>query len=107
MPRTWSKYVGPNLYCDSSKLSVRVDRHDWFHWSQKEHVEVNDLDFDKAHLVEVRCEGKPLQATKFRFSDYKSTHVCVTYDVYGGIYLFDYTTRGWGCTKAAPKSRLP
>lgn len=97
VPETWSKYVGPGKFCESSKLSVRIDNGNTVRWPRKQRVEVRDLVLDQSHLVTARCSGKPLQATRFRFSDFKSTHVCVTYDVYGGIYIFDDTTRGWGC----------
>jgi hypothetical protein len=89
----------PGLYCEANKLSVRIDKSDTFQWPRKERVQVNDLALGQSHLVTARCAGKPLQAVKFRFSSFKSTHVCVTYDVYGGIYLFDYTMRGWGVSR--------
>ena len=104
VPDTWSKYIGPGKYCESSKLSVRIDDGDTVQWPRKQRVQVKDLALDRSHLVTALCAGKPLQAARFRFSDFKSTHVCVSYDVYGGIYLFDYTTRGWGCKKTSPAS---
>jgi hypothetical protein len=97
VPDTWSKYVAPGKYCESSKLSIRIDNGETLQWPRKQRVEVNDLALDRSRLVTARCAGKPLQAVKFRFSTFKSTHVCVSYDVYDGIDLFDYTTRGWGC----------
>jgi hypothetical protein len=104
VPDTWSKYVGPGKYCESSKLSVRIDNGDTVQWPRKQRVQVKDLALDQSHLVTARCGGKPLQAVRFRFSDFKSTNLCVSYDVYGGIYLFDYTTRGWGCKQTSPTS---
>jgi hypothetical protein len=104
VPDTWSKYVGPGRYCEPSKLSIRIDNGDTVQWPRKQRVQVKDLALDQSHLVTARCAGKPLQAARFRFSDFKSVHVCVSYDVYGGIYLFDYTTRGWGCKQAPPAS---
>ena len=104
VPDTWSKYIGPGKYCESSKLSTRIDDGDTVQWPRKQRVQVKDFALDRSHLVTALCAGKPLQAARFRFSDFKSTHVCVSYDVYGGIYLFDYTTRGWGCKKTSPAS---
>ena len=104
VPDTWSKYVGPGRYCEPGKLSIRIDNGDTVQWPRKQRVQVKGLALDQSHLVTARCAGKPLQAARFRFSDFKSVHVCVSYDVYGGIYLFDYTTRGWGCTQAPPTS---
>jgi hypothetical protein len=97
VPDTWSKYVGPGKYCEASKLSIRIDDADTIQWPRKQRIEVKGLALNRSHLVAARCTGKPLQAARFRFSDFKSTHVCVSFDVYGGIYLFDYTTPGWGC----------
>lgn len=99
VPDTWSKYIGPGKYCEASELSIRIDDGDTVQWPRKQRVQVNDLALDRSHLVTARCAGKPLQAARFRFSDFKSTHVCVSYDVYGGIYLFDYTTRGWDVSR--------
>ena len=106
VPDSWSKYVGPGKYCEASKLSVRIDNGDTFRWPRKERVQVDDLALGQSHLVTARCAGKPLQAVKFRFSGFKSTHVCVSYDVYGGIYIFDYRTRGWGCKQVPASSGL-
>src|SRR6266542_1562594 len=101
VPDTWSKYIGPGKYCESSKLSTRIDDGDTVQWPRKQRVQVKDLALDRPHLVTSRGAARPLQATRFRFSYFKSTHVCVSYDVYGGIYLFDSTTRGWGCKQAS------
>jgi hypothetical protein len=97
VPAAWSKYISSNTYCEPSKLSVRIDDGETVQWPRKQQLEVKDLALDQSHLVTARCAGKPLQAVRFRFSNFKSTNVCVSYDAYGGIYLFDYTTRGWGC----------
>jgi hypothetical protein len=102
VPDTWSKYIGPDRYCEPSKLSVRIDDGETVHWPRKQRVQVKDLALDQSHLVTARCAGKPLQAVRFRFSNFKSTSVCVSYDAYGGIHLFDYTTRGWGCKQTSP-----
>lgn len=101
VPDTWSKYIGPGKYCESNKLSIRIDDGDTVQWPRKERLQVKELALDRSHSVTARCAGKPLQAARFRFSDFKSTHVCASYDVYGGIYLFDYTTRGWGCKQTS------
>lgn len=97
VPNTWSKYIGPHTYCEPDRLSVRIDHGDTVQWPRKQRLQVKDLALHRSHLVTARCDGKALQAVRFRFSNFKSTHVCVSYDAYGGIYLFDYTTRGWGC----------
>lgn len=101
VPNTWSKYISPGLYCEASKLSIRIDDGDTVQWPRKQRVQVKNLALGQSHLVTAGCGGKPLQAARFRFSNFKSTHVCVSYDIYGGIYLFDYTTRGWGCKQTS------
>jgi hypothetical protein len=101
VPPAWSKYMSPGLYCEASKLSIRIDRGDTVQWPRKQDLQVKNLALDRPHLVTARCDGKPLQAARFRFSRFKSTHLCVSYDVYGGIYLFDYTTPGWGCKQTS------
>lgn len=102
VPDTWSKYIAPGKYCEANQLSFRIDNGETVPWPRKQRVQVKDLALDRSHLVTARCAGKPLQAARFRFSEFKGTHVCVSYDPYGGIYLFDYTTRGWGCDPISP-----
>ena len=43
VPETWSKYVGPGRYCESSKLSVRIDNGDTVRWPRKQRVQIQNL----------------------------------------------------------------
>lgn len=104
VPDEWSKLASPGAYCEQSNLSIRIDSGETIPWPRKKPIPVKDLALDRSHLIAVRCSGKPLQAVKFRFGQFNSVHVCVSYDPYGGIRLFDYTTRGWGCKKETPSS---
>lgn len=47
-----------------------------------------DLDTAERHLVSVlNFKGKPIEAAWFKFSEFKSTNVCMAYDGYQGIGL--------------------
>jgi len=97
VPSAWSKMVSPGMYCDSDKLSVRIDRRSAMGWPRKEEVNIDGLDLNERHLVAILCDGKPLQSFKFRFSEFRNNKLCLTYDVYQGPQLFDRTQHGWGC----------
>src|SRR6266536_3386599 len=49
VPDTWSKYIGPGRYCESSKLSIRVDDGDTVQWPRKQRVQVKDFALDRSH----------------------------------------------------------
>jgi hypothetical protein len=52
---------------------------------------------DRHILVVLGSDGKPIESVKFRFSDYKSTELCMTYDGYQGIGLQEATGRTPWC----------
>ena len=57
-------------------------------WPGRKGFKIRGLDLQKTHLLEViGPHGKPIESVRFRFSSYKSIHLCMTYDGYGGIGL--------------------
>src|SRR5215471_7673891 len=77
-PISWKPlpYSAPGLYCDSNKVSLKVD-------SQviaspiKISVRVDQLDLSTRHRVVILCDGKPQQSFTFRFSDFPSSELCL------------------------------
>jgi len=54
--------------------------------------EIQDLDLSERHLLAVLdAHGKPVESLWFRFSDYKSSQLCMSYDEYQGVQLGEDT----------------
>lgn len=53
-------------------------------------AEINGLDLAAVHRVVISCKGKPQQSFKFRFSEFKGTHLCLFInDMYKTAQLWD------------------
>lgn len=69
---------------DLNTLMFRIDNGEKTAWPQKKGFKVEGLSLEETHLVVVYSKGKALQSFRFRFSDYKSTELCLLFDGYGG-----------------------
>lgn len=88
----------PNGEINSHGLKVRVDRRPAENWPQRKSLEIDRLDTSERHLLIVLdSSGKPIESVHFKFSDYKSNDLCMTYDGYQGIGLQEATRRTPWC----------
>jgi hypothetical protein len=88
----------PNGEINSHGLKVRVDKRRAEDWPQRKSLNIHGLDLSELHLLVVLdSNGKPIQSVRFRFSDYKSTNLCMNYDGYQGIGLQEATRRTPWC----------
>jgi hypothetical protein len=72
----------------SEGLQVKIDKRPAAPWPLRESLKIEGLDLKERHLlVVVDGHGKPVESLWFRFSSYKSVHLCMSYDGYGGIAL--------------------
>jgi hypothetical protein len=83
----------------SGGLQVKVDQRPAVPWPQSESLKIEGLDIKERHLLAVVVShGKPVESLWFRFASYKSVHLCMSYDGYGGIGLQDDARGPWfGC----------
>jgi hypothetical protein len=82
----------PNGEINSRGLKVRVDRGAVEEWPQRKSLKIDGLDTSEKHLLVVLASsGKPIESVRFKFSDYKSTDLCMSYDGYQGITLQEAT----------------
>jgi hypothetical protein len=85
--------------CDSGKLSLQLDKGEILPWPRKESLKIEDLDLTKSHLVIARCNGKPVQSARFKFSGYNTDKLCLTFeylaDGYEGMRLWDAKHVPW------------
>ena len=63
--------------CMSGNFSLRIDGGPVKPWSKTKAVRITDLDMAAKHRVTVYCDGKPHQSFAFRFSEFKSTELCL------------------------------
>jgi len=88
----------PNGQINSHGLKVRVDTRPVEEWPQRKSLKIDGLDTSERHLlVVVDPSGKPIESVRFKFSDYKSTELCMAYDGYQGIGLQEATRRTPWC----------
>jgi hypothetical protein len=90
VPSTQPKTFAPDLFCRSSKLSFKIDSSAETPWPTKDSLKINGLELAPRHRVVVRCDGKPQQSFKFRFSSYKGHQLCMFInDLYQTVQLWD------------------
>ena len=79
--------VSPGQMYNPATLSIRIDKRPVVLWPHKECLKVEGLDITQRHLFVVISDGKPLLSFWFRFADYKSTELCVSFDGYQGVQV--------------------
>ena len=96
----------PGLSCESKKLSVSFDNqqampfpliseHDGKYQIGKS-VKIDALDTATRHRVVVYCHGKPQQSFTFRFSDFKTSQLCLFLnDLYKTAQLWEAKESPW------------
>ena len=88
----------PNGEINSHGLKVRVDKRPVEEWPQRKSLKIEGLDTSEQHLLAaLDSRGKPIESVRFKFSQYKSTDLCMAYDGYQGIGLQEATRRTPWC----------
>jgi hypothetical protein len=88
----------PNGEINSHGLRVRVDKRPAQDWPQRKSLKLDDLDISERHLlVTLDSRGKAVESLRFKFADYKSADLCMTYDSYQGIGLQEATRKTPWC----------
>ena len=89
LPAVKSIHMG----CGSRLTSVQP----WA-WPQKKSLKIEGLESSERHLLVVLDSGdKAIESVWFRFSEYKSTDLCMSYDGYQGVQLHEDTRRTPWC----------
>ena len=88
----------PNGQINSHGLRVKIDKRPAAAWPERKSLRIDGLDTSERHLaVVLDSDGKPIESVRFKFSDYKSTELCMAYDGYQGIGLQQATRRTPWC----------
>lgn len=83
---------------NSHGLKVRIDKRQIEEWPQRKSLRFDGLDTSERHLLVVLdSSGKPIESVRFKFSDYKSTDLCMSYDGYQRIGLQEASRRTPWC----------
>ena len=86
----------PGLFCDSEKLSLRIDKTQAMAWPVKESIKIAGLGTTTRHRVAVFCDGKPQQSFTFRFSEFKTSELCLFLnDLYKTVQLWEAKGCPW------------
>lgn len=84
--------IPPTGEVSSGGLQLRVDKRPAVPWPQRKSLKINGLNLRDRHLLVVlNSARKPVESLWFRFSEYKSTDLCMSYDGYQGVGLQDAT----------------
>ena len=96
VPEKPSDISAPGLFCESAKLSVKIDAQQPMAWPIKENVKIDALDITATHRVVVFCNGKPQQSFKFRFSEFETRELCLfVNDMYKTAQLWESKGAPW------------
>ena len=96
VPEKPTDFSAPGFFCDSAKLSVKIDAGQPFSWPIKQNVKLDNLDALAIHRVVVYCNGKPQQSFKFRFSEFKSRELCLFINgMYKTVQLWESNGTPW------------
>ena len=88
----------PNGQINSHGLKVKIDKRPVTAWPERKSLKIEELDTVERHLLVVLdSSGKPIESVRFKFSDYKSSELCMAYDGYQGIGLQESTRRTPWC----------
>ncbi len=77
----------PGQNYNPATLSIRMDKGPLAPWPHKQGMKIGDLDVNERHLVTVTSDGKRLFSFWFKFSEYKSSALCLSFDGYEGARL--------------------
>ena len=90
--------ISSNGKINSFGFRVKIDKRPAAAWPERKSLKIDGLDIIERHLaVVLDSVGKPIESVRFRFSDYKSTELCMAYDGYQGIGLGEATRRTPWC----------
>ena len=78
-------------------LTLRFDKREAVRWSTKDWKKFEPFDPGVRHLVVLTSDGKRIQSFWFKFSDYPSANLCMAFDGYQGVQLYEATPARCKC----------
>jgi hypothetical protein len=94
----WKEPILPSGEINSHGLRVKIDKRAAVPWPQKKSLKIEGLEATGRHLLVILDSGgKAIQSVWFRFSEYKGTDLCMSYDGYQCVQLHEATRRTPWC----------
>lgn len=88
----------PDGKINSHGLKLKVDKRPAVLWLLQKSLKIEGLELGERHVLAVLdSTGKPIESLRFRFSEYKSTELCMAYDGYQGIGMQEISRRTPWC----------
>ncbi len=87
--------ISPGGDYNPTTLSVKTDKGRLVLWPHKEGLRIADLDLNERHLVTLVSDGKAISSFWFKFSQYKSQDLCLSFDGYQGPQLQEIKSSPW------------
>jgi hypothetical protein len=81
--------VSPGGAYNPATLSVKIDKQNPLPWPRKENAKIEGLDRKGRHLVVLFSDAKRIQSFWFRFGDFETTKLCMSFDGYQGAQLHE------------------
>src|ERR1019366_7543395 len=95
-PNSSEAVVRCGQFCESGKISLKIDDQPVLPWPKAESLKINGLDANARHRVVIYRAGKPQQSFKFRFSEFKLNRACLFLnDLYWTAQLWDTKQAPW------------
>ena len=86
----------PNNACDADRIRVKVGVGPVNRRPRKGSLKISNLDPNGTHQVVISCGSKRAQSFKFRFSDFKTKHLCLFLnDLYGWVQIWEDNHAPW------------
>jgi hypothetical protein len=83
-------------FCSGGRYTLMVDDRPAVEWPRTQSLKIDGLDAKARHRVVVRCDEKPHQSFRFRFSDFKSLEPCLFLnDLYKTAQLWESRRAPW------------
>lgn len=84
--------ISPGGDYNPETLFLRIDQNEAIPWPHEKPVSIKELTLKDPHLVVLMSDGKRIQSFRFRFSDFPDTELCMSFDGYQGVQLYDKAT---------------
>jgi hypothetical protein len=82
-------------FYNPATFTMRIDKGKPIAGPHKDFIQIGELELNKRHLVVFTSDGKTIQSIWFRFSDYGSSDLCLSFDSYLLVQLKDKKQSPW------------
>ena len=87
--------VSPGQMFNPATLLIRIDKRKALAWQHNGSLKIDGLALNERHLLAVISDGKPIQSLWFRFTQYKSSELCASFDGNRGVQLDEKNRSPW------------